>query len=73
MIAAKIEGEDTVEAPAPKAKPAADILSALERSLAVIKKPVAAETGSKGEEDEGILAEIQARTNNPEVRVIEAT
>lgn len=54
MIAAKIEGEDTVEAPAPKAKPAADILSALERSLAVIKKPVAAETTApKGKKTKG--------------------
>jgi DNA end-binding protein Ku len=43
MIAAKIEGEETVETPAPKAKPAADILAALERSLAVMKKPAAVE------------------------------
>jgi DNA end-binding protein Ku len=43
MIAAKIEGEETVEPPAPKAKPAADILAALERSLAVMKKPAAVE------------------------------
>ena len=54
MIAAKIAGEDTVETPAPKAKPAADILSALERSLAVIKKPVAAETTApKGKKTKG--------------------
>ena len=43
MIAAKIEGEETVETPAPKTKPAADILAALERSLAVMKKPAAVE------------------------------
>jgi DNA end-binding protein Ku len=41
LIAAKIAGEETVEAPAPKAKPAADILAALERSLALARKPVA--------------------------------
>jgi DNA end-binding protein Ku len=46
MIAAKIEGEETVETPVPKAKPAADILAALERSLAVMKKPAAAETAA---------------------------
>lgn len=40
MIAAKIAGEETVEAPAPKAKPAADIMAALERSLAMARKPV---------------------------------
>ena len=46
MIAAKIEGQETVETPTPKAKPAADILAALERSLAVMKKPAAVEMAS---------------------------
>jgi DNA end-binding protein Ku len=41
LIAAKIAGEEVVEAPAPKAKPAGDILAALERSLALSRKPVA--------------------------------
>ena len=41
LIAAKIEGLDTVEAPKPAAKPAADILAALERSLAMVRKPAA--------------------------------
>jgi DNA end-binding protein Ku len=41
LIAAKIAGEETVEPPAPKAKPAGDILAALERSLALARKPVA--------------------------------
>jgi len=43
MIAAKIAGEETVESPAPAAKPAADILAALERSLALTRKPAASE------------------------------
>jgi DNA end-binding protein Ku len=41
MIAAKIAGEETVERPEPKPKPAGDIMAALERSLAMAKKPVA--------------------------------
>ena len=41
LIAAKIAGEETVEPPTPKAKPAGDILAALERSLALARKPVA--------------------------------
>lgn len=41
LIAAKIAGEETVEPPAPKAKPATDIMAALERSLALARKPVA--------------------------------
>jgi DNA end-binding protein Ku len=40
LIAAKVAGEETVEPPAPKAKPAGDILAALERSLALARKPV---------------------------------
>ena len=44
LIAAKIEGLDTVEAPKPAAKPAADILAALERSLAMVRKPAASES-----------------------------
>jgi DNA end-binding protein Ku len=44
LIAAKIEGEETVDTPVPKVKPATDILAALERSLAVMKKPAGAET-----------------------------
>ncbi len=46
MIAAKIEGEETVASPTTKPKPATDILAALERSLAVMKKPVSAEVGA---------------------------
>ena len=46
MIAAKIEGEETVATPPTKPKPAADILAALERSLAVMKKPVSAEVSA---------------------------
>lgn len=46
MIAAKIEGEETVATPTPKPKPATDILAALERSLAVMKKPVTAEVSA---------------------------
>jgi DNA end-binding protein Ku len=41
LIAAKIAGEETVEPPAPKAKPVGDIMAALERSLALSRKPVA--------------------------------
>jgi DNA end-binding protein Ku len=47
LIEAKIAGEETVETPAPKAKPATDILAALERSLALARKPAASEEAPK--------------------------
>lgn len=43
LIAAKIEGTETVEPRKPAAKPAADILAALERSLAMTRKPASSE------------------------------
>ena len=46
LIAAKVAGEETVEPPAAKAKPAADILAALERSLALTRKPAASAEAS---------------------------
>jgi DNA end-binding protein Ku len=43
LIAAKIAGEETVETLPPKPKQPTDILAALERSLALVKKPAASE------------------------------
>jgi len=44
LIAAKVAGEETVEPAKPAAKPATDILAALERSLAMVRKPAASES-----------------------------
>ena len=44
LIAAKIEGKEPVEERKPAAKPAGDILAALERSLAIARKPAASES-----------------------------
>jgi DNA end-binding protein Ku len=44
LLAAKVEGKAPVEEPKPVAKPATDILAALERSLALARKPAASES-----------------------------
>lgn len=44
LIAAKIEGKEPIEEPKSAAKPAGDILAALERSLALARKPAASES-----------------------------